>query len=782
MKDHLDLTPSPRLLEVLGDIPYQPWQCLAELIDNSFDSFLTEGPRPAGAERPTVWIDAPKSGQANDPDAFVRVADNGQGMTEETLERSLRAGYSGNPRYGTLGLFGMGFNIATARLGRVVEVRTTKAGDPSWAVAEVDFRDLQARDSFSVPLRYEDKQDLEISGTEISVSQLTSESRLAFRRSQQISAIRTQLSKVYSYLLRDKGVPGIPNAQASGKGYVLKINAQIVRPRLACVWSSDRYVTVRGQDIPAVIPIDHQLSTAYACQACGKWHAYSVDECTECQSDDVQPRERRVRGWLGIQRYLHTTAYGIDFLRHGRKILVEDKRVFTWEDPSGLSSLNEYPIELAHQGGRIVGEIHLDHVGVNYQKNDFTRDTREWIDALRLIKGEGPLQPRKARDLEYEENQSALARLYSGYRRNDPGLKCLIPGDGAGALHEKARQWGKAFHSGQQEYESDSTWYAAAEEHDRIKQGLLDRQEEGGDDLADRMGLDEDPEAPEESDVSEDAETDEPAAVETEYERFERYRSKSHPIPGIDGQISLGRHARKRVAGYLTRTALKDADGRAVPSLSHSMRGGDIEVFVNPNHLVFAEYGRDPRDFALMEIAEALRTMSAGDMSLTSATSDVIAQFPDQRFTDTAMRERAENLLADIRVALAQDSIAPADLWSALPSTSKETTESRAAMANADLDWAQATEDGSYIGYLDATAIAELVREVPQRLFDGQVFQTKYGSWSSDETRVRVADGKARLLDTVGEFLADTSGRSSGDLRLVQVTLDILAASLAHKE
>ena len=77
-----------------------------------------------------------------------------------------------------------------------------------------------------------------------------------------------------------------------------------------------------------------------------------------------------------------------------------------------------------------MGEIHLDHVGVTYQKNDFERDTREWLDAVRFIRGEGPMQPRKARDLQYDENQLTLARMFSGFRRNDAGVKCLIPGDG----------------------------------------------------------------------------------------------------------------------------------------------------------------------------------------------------------------------------------------------------------------------------------------------------------------------------------------------------------------
>jgi hypothetical protein len=79
MLDHLDLTPSPRLLEVLGDIPYQPWQCLAELVDNSFDAFLGVQQTEDAQERPTVWIEVPKAAEAPDPDAFVRCADNGPG-------------------------------------------------------------------------------------------------------------------------------------------------------------------------------------------------------------------------------------------------------------------------------------------------------------------------------------------------------------------------------------------------------------------------------------------------------------------------------------------------------------------------------------------------------------------------------------------------------------------------------------------------------------------------------------------------------------------------------
>lgn len=35
----VDITPTPKILRTLGDIPFAAWQCLAELTDNSLDAF-----------------------------------------------------------------------------------------------------------------------------------------------------------------------------------------------------------------------------------------------------------------------------------------------------------------------------------------------------------------------------------------------------------------------------------------------------------------------------------------------------------------------------------------------------------------------------------------------------------------------------------------------------------------------------------------------------------------------------------------------------------------------
>lgn len=90
--EELDLTPDPRILGVLGEIPFQPWQCLAELVDDSFDEFISDPDRDP-AEPPSIHMNLPKPNSG--PDGTVSIVDNGRGMTQADFEKGLRAGYSG---------------------------------------------------------------------------------------------------------------------------------------------------------------------------------------------------------------------------------------------------------------------------------------------------------------------------------------------------------------------------------------------------------------------------------------------------------------------------------------------------------------------------------------------------------------------------------------------------------------------------------------------------------------------------------------------------------------
>lgn len=776
--EELDLTPDPRILEVLGEIPYQPWQCLAELVDNSFDEFISDPDRNP-ADPPAIHMTLPKASSGHD--AIVSVVDNGRGMTQAELERGLRAGYSGRVRFGSLGLFGMGFNIATARLGNRTEVRTARAGDAHWVVTEIDFREMQRRESFQVPLRREPKDDPAVHGTEIVVRDLNPKMLDSLKRPATVSNVRQRLGRVYSYLLRDASpIPEVPDATLAGKGIALYLNGKRLRPWIPCVWSAERAVSRSGTEIKAVQVLDRKLSDAYACVHCGHWQRqYDVERCVECGSEQLELRPRRVHGWLGVQRYLDPAEFGVDFLRHGRKILVDEKSLFTWENFDTGETFYEYPIEPPAGQGRLVGEVHVDHVPVLYQKTDFERASREWRDVVLYLRGDGPMRRNKAREQGFGENDSPLGILFRGFQENDPGLRCLIPGDGRHATHDLAREWGRRFHDGLPTYQSDEKWYQYAADHDRIKNEAHTRGGETGTgaasgDLAGRTGI-----APLTHPGPQPAQPGSTAGAspvgETEEERYARYGKHAREILDLAGEVSVAGVGKRDVRVFETTTVLTSPAGQEVPAISRVIAGMNLEVYVNGDHTVFREYGRDPRDYAIMEIAQVLRALAHDNAQITAVAAEVTSQFPDQRVTDSALRDRAGATLRRIR-DLASPIIAPraAEMWAALPADSKTSAERDAARADPTLDWRQATQDGRFAAFLDCRAIAILVSHDPAAFLDGEVFATGWAGWTDAEARDRQVSQVIRLLETAGEFLADPGRKSRMDLTMARLSIDML--------
>jgi Histidine kinase-, DNA gyrase B-, and HSP90-like ATPase len=781
--ESLDLTPDPRILEILGEIPYQPWQCLAELVDNSFDEFFSDSDR-APDEPAAIYMTLPKATSSAE-DAMVNVVDSGRGMSRAALEKALRAGYSGRARFGSLGLFGMGFNIATARLGNRTEVRTSRAGDVHWVVTEIDFREMQRRESFHVPLRYEAKDDPSLHGTQITVRDLNPKMLESLKRQSTMSAVKQKLGSLYSYLLRDTSpIPEVPDTALAGRGIALYLNSKRIAPWLPCVWAASRTVSYRGAEITAVQIVSHRLSDAYACMRCGHWQRhYDVDRCVECGGESLELRPRRVHGWLGVQRYLHESEFGIDFLRNGRKILIDEKALFTWEDPDTGDTVYEYPIEIPYGQGRLVGEIHLDHVPVIYQKTDFDRASREWREAVLHLRGEGPMRGKKAKERGYPENDSPLGKLFKAFQQNDPGLRCLIPGDGRHATHELAREWGILFHRRLPEYQTDEKWYEAAARHDEIKNrertgGRPGQGVEGGD-LGGRTGLDPLPPAtpPEPSPVPE------PSGRETEEQRYERYRKDARELYDLAGVVTVAGLGRRDVRAFETRTSLINADGAEVPALSRVVSGMNLEVYVNGDHPVFREFGRDPRDYAIMEIAQVLRALIRNDSPITAIAAEVTCQFPDQRTTATALRDRAEDVLRRIRDLAGPiiEAQAP-EMWATLPNDSKVAAEREAARVDPILDWRAASRDGKFAAYLDYGAVATLVTHEPGAFLDGAVFTTTWAGWNDPQARDRQVARVARLLESTGEFLSDPGYKSRLDLAMTRLSIDMLDQVVSRSE
>src|ERR1700759_4065077 len=108
----VNITPTPRILQVLGDIEFAPWQCIAELTDNAFDEFLSIKRSKVSWKEPFEVLVSIPSGSTLRRDSAITVRDNGRGMSLDQVTNAARAGWTSNDPFSKLGLFGMGFNVA----------------------------------------------------------------------------------------------------------------------------------------------------------------------------------------------------------------------------------------------------------------------------------------------------------------------------------------------------------------------------------------------------------------------------------------------------------------------------------------------------------------------------------------------------------------------------------------------------------------------------------------------------------------------------------------------
>jgi len=770
--DMIDVRPHPRLLSVLGDIEFAAWQCLAELVDNPFDDFLVAP--PASGETPTVGITLPGRGSSH-VDAQVWITDNGRGMDLGRLNNALRAGWSGNQRFGQLGLFGMGFNIATARLGNVTTVRTTQAGDSEWISVTIDLRKLAAANDFLVPVVREVKSDPALHGTEVIISELKPEQHDHLSRRQ--AKLRETLGDVYSFLL-------------SERKFRLVVDNVAVEPRRPCVWSEERVVVRRGEKIPAIIRINEQLPERAACNDCGRWQDLGLTECEFCGGTRLEVRSRAITGWVGIQRYFSRNDFGIDFIRNGRKILIRDTRVFAWEDPDEPGRPEpEYPIELASTiGGRIVGEIHVDHVGVNYQKNAFEYDTPDWKKVVRTLRGSAPLRPDIAQRLGYSVNTSPLARLLTGYRRSDPGLNYLVPGDGKRALHDRAREWAQRFRKGEPEYQTDEHWYEAARQNDEKPvevppEAAGDGDGDGGLDVRDRLGLNPSPDGPAGGDA---APAPAPARSETEDERRQRYREHGELLSDLEGRYGLfGYGAPLQVNVWSVRgTLVFDATGEPVPVYVGRGRGADVEVFVNAEDPLFVDFAMDPRDVVVMELADHLRVRADRNTPLSAVVSALKEEcLPDHKITPATLANQAMLLLDTVREQMLPVIAGNSEgFWNFMSSDDRATAERNFAAEGGTDDWTDARASGAWVRHVPPSSLARIVQGRPEAFLDGRVFRPRYGSYDDAHARALSVNRVSGYLGDVGLLAEHPARRTAEELIRSRLSCLLLEQELARTD
>lgn len=775
----IQIPPHPRILRALAEIDFDRWQCIAELVDNGFDEFLEmERANQLGDQSPRVHVALPKSA-----DEQVVVSDNGRGMVLDRIKDAARAGYSGNDPLSKLGLFGMGFNVATARLGGVTTFLSTRDGDAEWVGVRIDVREMA--DDFSVPVVRLPKDDPTEHGTRIEISDLT-QLALPFTDPTKRTRLRAQLGAIYSHLLDERG-------------YELVVDQTPVTPYRHCAWSAERSVSRGGKTIPARIEIDETLPQAKVCPDCGAWQDQDNERCQQCESDELVLRERRVRGWLGVSRELDSKEFGIDFLRNGRKILRFDKRLFEWVDPDDASgaAIPEYPLEVPYTKGRLVGEIHLDHVPVIYTKDAFDFSDRAWKTAVRTIRGETSLLPKTAKDRGDAPNESPLALLHSGYRRNDPGANYLTAGDGDSRLDTS--DWVAAFHKGVEEYQDDTRWWEAATSHDELKEEIkLDKERRKREQEDSDRGERDDPTSEfftgGEPGGDEGEPTAEPAPAPqrplTEQERIEQWEAAGRPLPALKAEYtakSVGSQAVSLDAFAVTGVPVVASEGGdRVPVHLVSRPKGAFTAFVDLGHPLFIEFDDDPEDLVLVALANMLitRSRSGSSVSLIAVYSDLKQRYLSQRAVNaSSLQAEANQLLNDLqnRMAplIADDPTRP---WHhALAEHERALTRERIVDAVKTDDIDAVVGSGEYLPLVPVTAVPRIVSQWPEAFMGHRLFARPYQGLepaSQQQALGRIVG----YLNDIAWLAGSPVGADRDDLIRARLSLRLLPDELAAEQ
>jgi hypothetical protein len=447
----LDITPHPRILQVFKDIEFSMLHCFCELIDNAVDGFLDASRAGQKLEEPLVTIAA--SGET------IRVIDNGPGMKLDRLEKAVKAGWTSKNGTDSLGLYGIGFNIATARLGECTEIWTTTSGDTHWYGLKIDINEIAKKDKFVLPIQTRHKSLPDDSGTEIVITQVKSDWRTKLTGQHFKNNVFNRLSRIYKSMLR--------SSEPYPIHFTLRVNGKNVPALEHCVWPDSKHVFAKSshEEIRAIQYVDMSFGKRYRSKLTSEMFS-SLDDVPEGE-ETVEVTER-VYGWLGIQRYLDDEDYGIDIIRNGRVIELASKDLFSWSEDNGKVE-KEYPIDDPRNRGRIVGELHLDHGLVFYTKNKFEHDHSSWTQLLLAARSNERLTKRKNNYTE-PQNTSPLGKLHRAFRRSSPQYpttytEILVIKD-----NEKAKSGVEKYRIGDVIYRDEKWWDDLLAESDRVNE------------------------------------------------------------------------------------------------------------------------------------------------------------------------------------------------------------------------------------------------------------------------------------------------------------------------
>jgi len=813
--EEFDLTPDPRVLIALTHTPLQPLDALCELIDNAIDSFHSAELEGAKVEFPIVIVELPSRAEVDRDEGMIRVRDNGAGLTAEQAEKALRAGFSGNKSFDTLGLFGMGFNVSTGKLGRVTRFHTARADSDHAIEVVIDLVRMQESGSYRVPVAKVPKLPELKSGTIVEITGWWPDGNpnsgfIKSLASYSKPKVREQVGGRYATILR-------------GSRIRVLINQETCTAFEHCVWDKSRYVERREHGrIPARFDFDTVLGHQTRCMQCNAKIVVGETECPACRSTNFRTMEERVTGWLGIQRFDDQSFFGVDLIRNGRAIRLAEKAAFFEFTDEFKKTIKDYPIDSPF--GRIVGEVHLDHVPVDFLKQDFQRSSEEWQHAISYLRGDSSLQPTQPNA---DKNKSPTFKLYQGYRRvRTAGTADMYMGYWDRVTNKPkriSREVEQDFYQKFQEkipgFYDDAEWWKEVERADHPPpEELVKCPDCGADNLQSSeeclvcghiligqtcinsdcgrqiprsavvcpyCGTSQVPEIREpwrchvcgltnaadtETCVrcSKPRGTSDPATKEALAESSDRDDDLS--LVGCSVILASGSHSQPiDVNVFVTRQPIVPTWGStSVPLIA--FRGDSISIFIDPTHPIFKAYRTRPEVLIAEEIAQYLYVMNGslvekhqGEHTLANLTWHVLEKGWGDELEDTPdrVKEDVRRLFEGIRTSLfAGSGPALGDFFGEL--TEQQMSVLVANLLGRGLDVGKLESlrlSGRYAAFIDEDTVVDLFRKAPQLFFDDRVWKDRYmlveGLPESvvREYRARIRATYLNCLDDAAAFL-----------------------------
>ncbi len=609
--------------------------------------------------------------------------------------------------------------------------------------------------TFAVPVETRAKSAVEIEdrvhGTEIKISRLEADRVRPLIRGTGKRKTRDRLGKVYGRVMQRLDIK-------------LIYGGDIVKPVKHCVWSKVRSVDTKAFGrVPACIEIDETLDSRKFCSTCWVWLLESDVDCSACgHSEHVIKRSRRLKGWIGIQRYFDKERFGIDLIRNGRVIEEMDKSLFKYLGPDG-DPLLEYPIDAIHWGGRIVGELEIDFVRVSHQKDSFDKLDPEWKKVVETVRGTSPLQPQIAARMGLQRNESPLARLFSAYRKSTAGLAALVPGtrEGRGLNTGLVKEFTDKFYEGDPEYQDDSKWYELVQQAERAKRGGGSGSSALGGDFpigssgkGERENSSVDPETGKDKDALEEV-----SAKSVWQGKLDQSLSGNYELSELSGDITI------KVSAFRHSSDIDDQPFRIVPN------GYKFSFDYNSDSPYFEESTATPLDYLLVDLAHHFLTLSS-ESPRKIPVSRISRMLREKYFsTETGNVQdaavAASNILSELKRHYDEvlPEIAPIDLGTI--SSHEMQNIRRSAFNSASLSPSQAenlVRKGEFASHVSDEYLPELVGIWPELVLDGSFFARPYARLAEDQQRDSVSQ--------VVEGLKDVSWLTEGGATALNKGLD----------